>query len=84
MTSFINIINVLVPEYRISLWVPAFAADAAAVNLDSIKTLSIHGISIHFIKGKLVFSNRPKNLIKYQPYCTGLYISVFDNSTPNY
>ena len=50
------------PDPKICLYVPASAADAAAVNPRGIKTRLANGLIISVIKGNTVFSNEPNNL----------------------
>ena len=52
------------PDPRISLCTPAFAADASAVNPNGIKTLLANGLSTIPIKSKPVFSNGPRSLCR--------------------
>ena len=42
--SSFEVINVVIPDLEISLGFPAFAAGAAAVNLNGIKTISTNGL----------------------------------------
>ena len=74
MMSFISsfkIINVLVPDPNIFLWIAASAA--AAVNPNGIKILLASGLSKFLVKGNSVFSNGPKSLPKIPPDCPILY-----------
>ena len=78
MISFISsfeIINVVVPDPKIFLWIVA-SVPAAAVNSNSIKTLLANGLSRFFIKGNSVFSNDPKSLPKNLPGCR-IYTTEF-------
>ena len=55
MISFISsfkIINVVVPYLNNFFWIAAYVADAAAVNLNGIKTLLANSLSTFSIKGK--------------------------------
>ena len=61
------------------LWIAAFAADAAAVNPNGIKTLLANGLSAFLIKGNPAFSNGPKSLPKNPPECPILCNWVFDS-----
>ena len=64
MISFISsleIINVVIPDSNIFLWIPASVADAAAVNPNGIKTLLANGFNTFSIKGNPDFSNGPKS-----------------------
>ena len=54
-------------------------ADAAAVNPNGIKTLLASVFSTFFIKGKSVFSNGLRNLLKNSLDCLILCNWVFDN-----
>ena len=49
------------------LYIPAFAADAAAVHPSGIKTLSANGLTTFFINGNPSFNNGPSNLLKNSP-----------------
>ena len=65
VSSFENIEIVLLlslPDPKIFLCIPAFAADVAAVNPNGIKTLLANGLITLLIKGNPVFSNGPKSL----------------------
>ena len=75
--SSFEIINYFIPYPNIFLWTAASATDAAAVNLDDIKTLSVNGLSTFPIKDKLCFSNRSKSLPKNSPSCPIFYNWVF-------
>ena len=78
MISFISsfeIINVI-PNANIFLWIVASVANAAA-NPNHYKTLWGNGLSTFLIKGKPVFSNEPKSLLKNSPDCPVYAIEVF-------
>ena len=84
MISFIaslEIINFVVPDPNIFLWIAASVADAAAVNHNGIKMLLANVLSTFFIKGKQKFSNGPESLPKNPPSCPILCNWVFDNFT---
>ena len=79
MLSFIyslEIINFVVPDPKISLWMAASVADAAAVNSNGIKALLAKGCNTFFIKGNPVFSSCPKRLPKNPPDCL-IYATEF-------
>ena len=70
MISFISsfeMINAVVPEPRIFLWITGFAA--ASVNPNDTKTLLANDVSKFLINGKPGFSNdtwsRPRNSLDY-------------------
>ena len=70
MISFISsleIIDVVLPESDVFLWIAASVADAAVVNPNGIKTLLANGLSTSSNKGDLVFNNCPKSLPKNPP-----------------
>ena len=70
------------PILRFFLWIPTSAANAVAVNLNSIKsikTLLVNDVSTFFIKGKSAFSNGSKSFPRNLPDCTVLDSWVFDN-----
>ena len=67
--SSLNIISVVVPEPKIFLCIPAFAADAAAVYPNGIKTLLANGLITFFIKGNPVFSHGARILPRNPPDC---------------
>ena len=77
--SSLEIINVLLPDQNILLWIAASVADAAAINPNGFKMLLVNGFSTHHIKGNPVFSNGPKSLPKNLPDCPMLCNWVFDN-----
>ena len=81
MISFISlfeIINIVLPDSNIFLWIIASVADAA-VNPNGIKMLLANGPSAFPIKGNLVFSNGPKKLPKNHADCPIFCSWVFDN-----
>ena len=49
------------------LCIPAFAADAAAVNPKGINTRLANGLITFFINGNPIFSNGPSNLPRNPP-----------------
>ena len=82
MTSFISsleIIDIVIPDPNIFLWIAVSVADAAAVNSNGIKTLLASGLRIFIIKGDRVFSSGPKILIKNSSDCHILSNWVFYN-----
>ena len=52
-----DIINVAVPCSKIFLCIPASAAETAAVNPNSIKTILANSLITPFINGNSVFNN---------------------------
>ena len=54
-------------------YIAVSVADAAAVNLNGIKTFLANVFSTFFIKDNLVFSSGPKSLRKNPPYYPILY-----------
>ena len=83
MISFISsfeIINVAMPDAHIFLWIAAsFAAAAADVRPNGIKTLLDNGLSTFPIKGNHVFTNGLKSLPKNFADCPILCNWVFNN-----
>ena len=73
--------NAVVLTPNILSWIAASVADAAAANLNGIKTLLANGLSTFFIKGKPVFSNGRRSLPKSPPDCLILCNWVFDDFT---
>ena len=61
------------------LCIPAYAADATAVNPKEIKTLLANGLITFFVSGNLVFSNGPRSVPRNPPDCIILNIWVFEN-----
>ena len=60
MISFIilfEIINVVVPDPNIFLWIVVCVPDGADVNPNGIKTLLSNGLTTFFIKRNPVFGN---------------------------
>ena len=55
-----KIINVVIPDSNIFLWIAASVADAAAVNPNGNKALLANGLSTFPIKGNPVFNTGPK------------------------
>ena len=77
--SSLEIIDIVVPDLNIFLWVAASVDDAAFVSSKSIKTLLVNGLSTCFIKGNPVFGNGPKSLPKNSSNCPILCDWGFDN-----
>ena len=75
--SSLEIINVILPDPKIFLWLAASVADTAAVNPNCIKTLLANGFNTFFIKVKPVFSNDPRILPKKPPDCLFLCYWIF-------
>ena len=82
MTSFISllkIINVVLLDPNIFLWIVASVADGAAVNPYGIKKLLGSGLSTFLIKGNPFFSNssksQPKNLLDCPILCNWVFDS---------
>ena len=71
-----EIINIVIPNPKIFLCIPA---SAAAVNHNGIKILLANSLNLFFNKGKPVFSKGRRSLPKNPPDCTILDSSVFDN-----
>ena len=67
-----------VPAPNIFLCIPAYAADAVAVNPNGIKTFLTNDLITFFVKGNLVFSNGTESLPKNPPDWIWDN-SVFDN-----
>ena len=55
-----KIINVVIPDPNIFLWIAASVADAAAVNPNGNKTLVANGLSTFTIKRNPVFNTGPR------------------------
>ena len=66
--------------HQIQICIPASAVDAAAVNLNGIKTLFANGLITLFIKGNPVLSNGPKSLPINPPDCIIFDNRVFNNT----
>ena len=77
LISSLEIIEVVLPDSKIFLWIAGFVADTAAVNPDAIKTLLANGLSTFSIKDNSGFSNGPKSLPKNPPDCPILCNWVF-------
>ena len=77
--SSFDIISVVVLEPKIFLYIPASAADAAAVKPIGIKTLLANGLITVFRNSNPVFSNGPRSLATNPHDCTILNNSVFYN-----
>ena len=81
MISFISsleIINVVVLDPNIFLWIATSVANAA-VNPNCTKTLLADGLSTFPIKSHPIFSNGPKSLLRNPPDCPILCNWVFDD-----
>ena len=66
--SSFDIMSVVVPDPKTFLCIPAFAADANAVNPNGIKTPLANGLIIFFINGNPAFSNGARSLPRSPPY----------------
>ena len=67
MISFISsleIINLVILDPNILLWISVFVVNAATVNPNGIKTLLANALIAFPIKGNLAFSNGPKSLLR--------------------
>ena len=62
-------ISAAFPDPNIFLCIPAYAADAAAVNPKGIKTLLANCLITFFINTNPAFSNGPSNLPRNPPDC---------------
>ena len=76
--SFESII-VVTPNPNFFLWIATSVADAAAININGVKTLLASCLSAFPIKNKWVFSNAHKSLTRDIPNCPILWNWVFDN-----
>ena len=72
----LEIINFVLPDPNIYLWIAASVADAVAVNPNGIKTSLANGFNKFYIKGNPAFSNGPKSWPNNPPI---LFYWVFDN-----
>ena len=79
LICLLEIINVVVPDPNIFLWIAASVADDAAVNPNVIKTVLANDLNTFLVKGNLVFSNGTKSLPRNHPDCPILCNWVFDN-----
>ena len=75
--SSLEIITIVVPEQLIYFWMTGSVVDAAAVNLDGVKTLLGNGLITFFIKDNPGFSNGPRCLPRSRHDCATLDICVF-------
>ena len=67
--SSLNIINVVVLDLKILIWILASAADAAVVNSKGIEILLAYDLSTFFISGKSFFNYGPTGLPRNSPGC---------------
>ena len=74
-----KIINIVLSDPNIFLWIAASGAAAAAFNPNCIKTLLANGLSEFPSKDNPVFSNVPKTLPENPSDCPNLCNWVFDN-----
>ena len=77
MMSYISsfeIINFFAFNPKIFCWIPASAADDAAINRNGLKTLLANTLNTFFIKTKQVFSNGPISLPRNLTDCAILDI----------
>ena len=75
--SSFEIVNVVLQDPKIFLWIVTSAADTAAVTPNSIKALLANGLSTFPIKDNPVFSDGPKSLPRNPPECRILCNWVF-------
>ena len=69
----------LLQSVRFFLYIPASAADAAAVNPNGIKALLANGLIAFFINGNPVFINGPRSLPRNPPSYINLDDWAFDS-----
>ena len=67
--SSFDIISVVDQDPKISLCIPASAADAVTANPHGIKTILANGLITWFINPNLVFNNRSRSLPRNPPDC---------------
>ena len=87
--SSINNIRVVVPKPKVTvaqdrkiyLWIIESATDAAAVNINSMKTLSANAFITFIINSKLTIINGRRRLPRNGPDCIILNSCIFDNFT---
>ena len=82
MISFISsleIINAVLPDPKIFIWIAAPVDDTTAVYLNGIKMPLANGLSTLPIKGILFFSYGPKSVPKNPCDCPILCIWVLDS-----
>ena len=77
--SSLEIVNAVVPDPNIFLWIAAFVVGAAAVNLNGIKVLLANGLRTFLIKDHPVSSNSLRNLRKNLLDFVALCNWIFDN-----
>ena len=77
--SSFDINSVVVPESEIFLYIPASAADAAAVNPNVTRTLLTNSLITFFINTNPVFDNVPRSLPRNPSDYIILDNWVFDN-----
>ena len=72
ISSFV-IINIVLPDPNIFLWIDVSVADVDVVNPNGVKTLLANDLSTSFVKGNPIFSNgsisQPKNPSDYPILC---------------
>ena len=73
--SLLKIINVVLLDPNMFLWIVASVADGAAVNPYGIKKLLASGLSTFFIKGNPFFSNCSKNPLDCPILCNWVFDS---------
>ena len=74
-----EIVNVILRDPNIILWIATSVADVVAVTPNGIKTLLANGLSAFLIKSNPVFHNGPKSLPGILSHCPILCSWVFDN-----
>ena len=62
LKSSFELINVVVPNFKIFFWIGASIADATSINSEGTKTLSAKIVSIFFINSKPTFIKKPRKL----------------------
>ena len=68
--SSFEIVNIVIPDPKISLCIPVSAADDVAVNPKGIKILLANSLSKFFVKNKPVFCVDPTSLPINHPAST--------------
>ena len=79
LISLLQIINVVIPDSYLFLWIAASVADTLAGNPNCIKTLSANRLNRFFIKSNSVLSNGSKIVPKNPLDCPISCNWVFDD-----
>ena len=63
LISSFDVISIVIPDPKMFFWIAASVPDTVGIKPYGVKALLTNVYRAHFIKGRPVFSNTPKNLL---------------------